>query len=130
MGWERTEPSMMNAAARCICAAAAAKAVLVWVRCALDCAAATTRWPHRYRHAPRHCTMHCLQAGACGVECKTVERAAEQIMGEHDTDVAEALFVVSELPAAWSRGCLVHVAGGLRLCNFRRQRSASSAALS
>ena len=32
--------------------------------------------------------------GVCGVECKTVERAAEQIMGEHDTDVAEALFTV------------------------------------
>lgn len=30
--------------------------------------------------------------GECGVECKTIERAAEAIMGEHDTDLAEALF--------------------------------------
>ncbi|PSC76262.1 DUF3456 domain [Micractinium conductrix] len=30
--------------------------------------------------------------GNCGVECKTVERAAELIMGEHDTDAAEVLF--------------------------------------
>ena len=29
------------------------------------------------------------------MECKTAERAAEAVMGEHDTDVAEALFVVS-----------------------------------
>ena len=38
--------------------------------------------------------------GVCGVECKTVERAAEQIMGEHDTDVAEALFTVGCQAAA------------------------------
>ncbi len=43
-----------------------------------------------------HPCVHC-QAGACGEECKTAERAAEQIMGEHDTDVAEALFVVRRL---------------------------------
>ena len=34
------------------------------------------------------------QVGNCGVECKTVERAAELIMGEHDTDAAEVLFTV------------------------------------
>ena len=72
------------------------------MRCALVCATATKVAPP----LPAR-----LQAGVCGVECKTVERAAEQIMGEHDTDVAEALFVVSELPAAWSRGCLVHSCG-------------------
>lgn len=35
-----------------------------------------------------------MQVGECGVECKTAERAAEQIMGEHDTDIAEVLFTV------------------------------------
>lgn len=46
------------------------------------------------------CANNCLfrvQVGVCGTECKTVERAAEQIMGEHDTDVAEALFMVRRL---------------------------------
>ena len=38
------------------------------------------------------------QVGQCDVECKTVERAAEQIMGEHDTDVAEVLFAVRAGP--------------------------------
>jgi hypothetical protein len=33
--------------------------------------------------------------GECGEACKTIERAAQEIIGEHDTDVAEALFVVS-----------------------------------
>ena len=32
--------------------------------------------------------------GKCGVECKTIEAAAERIMGEHDTDIAEMLFMV------------------------------------
>ena len=42
------------------------------------------------------------------MDCKTVERAAEQIMGEHDTDVAEALFAVR------GRGGLrVRVQGGV-----------------
>jgi hypothetical protein len=35
-----------------------------------------------------------LQVGRCGVECKTVEKAAERIMGEHDTDIAEVLYSV------------------------------------
>lgn len=39
-------------------------------------------------------TVQQAQVGNCGVECKTVERAAEQIMGEHDTDIAEVLFTV------------------------------------
>ena len=34
------------------------------------------------------------QLGNCGSECKTVQLAAERIMGEHDTDIAETLFVV------------------------------------
>lgn len=29
--------------------------------------------------------------GECGRECKTVAKAAEQILGEHDTDIAERL---------------------------------------
>jgi hypothetical protein len=32
--------------------------------------------------------------GECREACKTIERAAQEVMGEHDTDVAEALFVV------------------------------------
>lgn len=35
------------------------------------------------------------EPGECGEACKTVERAAQDIIGEHDTDIAEALFVVS-----------------------------------
>ncbi|PRW59626.1 CURVATURE THYLAKOID chloroplastic-like isoform B [Chlorella sorokiniana] len=42
------------------------------------------------------------QAGTCGEACRTVERAAEQIMGEHDTDVAEALFVGKKSRAQFS----------------------------
>ena len=34
--------------------------------------------------------------GECGEACKTIERAAQDIMGEHDTDIAEALYVVSD----------------------------------
>lgn len=30
--------------------------------------------------------------GECGVECKTIERACQEVMGEHDTDVAESMF--------------------------------------
>jgi hypothetical protein len=43
------------------------------------------------------------QIGNCGSECKTVQRAAEQIMDLHDTDVAEALYTVNDpIAAAWS----------------------------
>jgi len=35
--------------------------------------------------------------GECTEACKTVELAARTVMGEHDTDVAEALFTVSFL---------------------------------
>ncbi|KAL4535078.1 hypothetical protein Ndes2526B_g05990 [Nannochloris sp. 'desiccata'] len=31
--------------------------------------------------------------GECGEACKTIERAAQEVMGEHDTDVAEAVYV-------------------------------------
>ena len=37
------------------------------------------------------------QLGDCGVECKTVQRAAEEIVGDHDTDLAEELWKVSLL---------------------------------
>ena len=31
--------------------------------------------------------------GKCGTECRTVARACSAVLGEHDTDLAEALFV-------------------------------------
>eukprot|EP00850_Spirogloea_muscicola_P004588 SM000019S05132 [mRNA] locus=s19:1084624:1088069:- [translate_table: standard] len=31
-------------------------------------------------------------AGNCNSECKTIQRACEEVMGEHDTDVAELLY--------------------------------------
>lgn len=31
--------------------------------------------------------------GECGVACKTIEKAMRSVMGEHDTDVAEALYM-------------------------------------
>ena len=34
------------------------------------------------------------QLGDCGVECKTVQRAAEEIVGDNDTDLAEELWKV------------------------------------
>ena len=34
------------------------------------------------------------EAGVCGTECKTIARAAEEIVGDHDTDVAEMLWKV------------------------------------
>ncbi len=42
------------------------------------------------------------ELGDCGVECKTVQRAAEEIVGDRDTDVAEELWKVS-LPATQHR---------------------------
>ncbi len=37
------------------------------------------------------------ELGDCGVECKTVQRAAEEIVGDQDTDLAEELWKVSLL---------------------------------
>ena len=37
------------------------------------------------------------QLGDCGVECKTVQRAAENIIGDRDTDLAEELWKVTLL---------------------------------
>lgn len=34
------------------------------------------------------------ELGDCGVECKTVQRAAEEIVGDSDTDLAEELWKV------------------------------------
>lgn len=34
------------------------------------------------------------ELGDCGVECKTVQRAAEEIVGDNDTDLAEELWKV------------------------------------
>lgn len=35
------------------------------------------------------------ELGDCGVECKTAQRAAEEIVGDHDTDLAEELWKVN-----------------------------------
>ena len=36
------------------------------------------------------------QLGDCGVECKTVQRAAEEVVGDQDTDLAEELWKVKQ----------------------------------
>lgn len=36
------------------------------------------------------------ELGDCGVECKTVQRAAEEIVGDNDTDLAEELWRVTD----------------------------------
>ena len=38
------------------------------------------------------------EAGVCGSECKTIAKAALDIVGDHDTDIAEMLWKVSGLP--------------------------------
>jgi hypothetical protein len=52
------------------------------------------------------------QVGKCGVECRTIEKAADRVMGEHDTDVAEVLFTVSLATGDFRRlqgdGCICH----------------------
>ncbi|KAL4423179.1 hypothetical protein ABPG77_000312 [Micractinium sp. CCAP 211/92] len=52
--------------------------------------------------------------GNCGVECKTVERAAEQIMGEHDTDSAEVLFTGRKTRAQFSNWLCYELSGVCR----------------
>ena len=49
------------------------------------------RQPPHHR-LPAHAHRRSPQEGDCGVECKTAQRAAEDVLGEHDTDVAEALY--------------------------------------
>ena len=44
------------------------------------------------------------QLGDCGVECKTVQKAAEEIVGDHDTDLAEELWKVSTPPSSTHTG--------------------------
>ena len=34
------------------------------------------------------------EAGVCGSECKTIAKAALEIVGDHDTDIAEMLWKV------------------------------------
>ena len=34
------------------------------------------------------------QLGKCGAECRTVQKAVEEILDEHDTDIAEKLWQV------------------------------------
>ncbi|GAB4821675.1 hypothetical protein N2152v2_008721 [Parachlorella kessleri] len=42
------------------------------------------------------------ELGECGVECKTLQRAVQDILDEHDTDIAEALFVGKKSRAKFS----------------------------
>ena len=37
------------------------------------------------------------EAGVCGSECKTIAKAALEIVGDHDTDIAEMLWKVWRL---------------------------------
>eukprot|EP00271_Cylindrocystis_brebissonii_P013103 TRINITY_DN32694_c0_g1_i1.p1 TRINITY_DN32694_c0_g1~~TRINITY_DN32694_c0_g1_i1.p1 ORF type:complete len:334 (-),score=85.41 TRINITY_DN32694_c0_g1_i1:243-1244(-) len=41
--------------------------------------------------------------GECGTECKTIQKACVQVMGEHDTDIAETLFAKEMTRAALSK---------------------------
>jgi hypothetical protein len=59
------------------------------------------------------CQWLSVQVGNCGVECKTAERAAERIMGEHDTDVAEVLYAVGGWGGRAARGAGLAPAGML-----------------
>jgi len=38
------------------------------------------------------------EAGVCGSECKTIAKAALEIVGDHDTDIAEMLWKVGGPP--------------------------------
>lgn len=42
---------------------------------------------------------HYGKPGDCGEACKTIEKAAQEVIGDHDTDIAEALFVQKFHPA-------------------------------
>lgn len=46
------------------------------------------------------------QLGECGVECKTVERAAQDILDEHDTDMGEVLYLVSRRCCGLREECM------------------------
>ena len=39
------------------------------------------------------------EAGVCGSECKTIAKAALDIVGDHDTDIAEMLWKVGRVAA-------------------------------
>ncbi|KAL4458892.1 hypothetical protein ABPG75_013757 [Micractinium tetrahymenae] len=54
------------------------------------------------------------QVGNCGIECKTVERAAEQIVGEHDTDIAETLFTGRKTRAQFNNWLCYELSGVCR----------------
>ena len=42
------------------------------------------------------------ELGKCGAECKTIQKAVEDILEEHDTDIAEKLWQVLALSASCS----------------------------
>ena len=46
----------------------------------------TGDWPTSIPHAAQE------DSGKCGSECKTLQRAVEDILGDHDTDIAEKLW--------------------------------------
>ena len=42
--------------------------------------------------------------GKCGSECRTIQKAAEEILEEHDTDIAEKLWQVKRCPPSRRKG--------------------------
>ncbi|PSC76362.1 DUF3456 domain [Micractinium conductrix] len=52
--------------------------------------------------------------GNCGGECKTIQLAAEQVVGEHDTDMAEALFTGKKSRAQFNNWLCYELTGGCR----------------
>ncbi len=46
------------------------------------------------------------EAGVCGSECKTIAKAALEIVGDHDTDIAEMLWKVRGPPPTVNHACV------------------------
>lgn len=54
------------------------------------------------------------EMGKCTEECKTVQRAAEEILSDHDTDMAEKLWQV-RLPRTVNKCCFTERTTGIFL---------------
>jgi hypothetical protein len=52
---------------------------------------------HLYRSGKSLRVRDMREAGECRTACKTIEAAADAIVGSYDTDIAEMLFLVSAL---------------------------------
>ena len=74
--------------------------------------------------------------GKCGSECRTIQKAAEEILEEHDTDIAEKLWQVKRCPPSRLKGitkapsCHSHSIMALAvdlLCSHARQLRCSLA---